>query len=124
MMEKAREVAKAQAAWVAARQGNDFDLFAKAFAALMPLNREIAAAKAQALSLAPYDALMDEADPGLTTAIVDPIFDDLASSLPTLLAEGGRAARPHWPAPIPFRRRLLSRAPAGPVVQAGEHSGP
>ncbi len=114
MMEKAREVAKAQAAWVAARQGNDFDLFAKAFAALMPLNREIAAAKAEALGLAPYDALMDEADPGLTTAIVDPIFDDLASSLPTLLAEVVER-QASWPAPIPFagdcsaeRQRALS----------------
>lgn len=101
MMAKAREVAKAQTAWIAAKQANDFDLFAKAFAALMPLNREIAAAKADALGLTPFDALMDEADPGLTTAIVDPIFDDLASALPTLLAEViDRQAS--WPAPLPF----------------------
>src|SRR5487761_706813 len=101
MMEKAREVAKTQTAWVAARQANDFDVFAKAFAALMPLNHEIAAAKAEALDLAPYDALMDEADPGLTTAIVDPIFDDLASALPTLLAEVVEH-QASWPTPIPF----------------------
>jgi carboxypeptidase Taq len=114
MMQKAREVAKAQAAWVAARAGNDFDLFAKPFGELMPLNREIAAAKAEALGLAPYDALMDEADPGLTTAIVDPIFDDLASALPTLLAEVIER-QASWPAPIPFagdcsadRQRALS----------------
>lgn len=101
MMEKARQVAKTQAAWVAARQGNDFDLFAQSFASLMPLNREFAAAKAEALGLAPYDALMDEADPGLTTAIVDPIFDDLASALPTLLAEVVEH-QASWTAPIPF----------------------
>lgn len=101
LMEKAREVAKAQAAWVAARQGNDYELFAKAFAALMPLNREIAAAKGDALGLAPYDALMDEADPGLTTAMVDPIFDDLASTLPTLLADVTER-QASWPVPIPF----------------------
>jgi len=101
LMDKAREVAKAQAAWVAAKQANDFDLFAGAFAALMPLNREIAAAKADALGLDPYDALMDESDPGLTTAIVDPIFDDLASALPTLLAEVVER-QASWPAPIPF----------------------
>lgn len=114
MMEKARKVAKAQVAWAAAKQATDFDLFAKAFAALMPLNLEIAAAKAEALGLAPYDALMDEADPGLTTAIVDPIFEDLASALPTLLAKVVER-QSSWPAPIPFsgdfsaeRQRSLS----------------
>ena len=101
MMAKAREVAKAQTAWAAARQANDFDLFAKAFAALMPLNLEIAVAKAEALGLAHYDALMDETDPGLTTAIVDPIFDDLASVLPTLLSEVAER-QASWPAPIAF----------------------
>lgn len=101
MMEKAREVAKAQAAWVTAKQANDFDLFAKAFGSLMPLNREIATAKAEALGLAPYDALMDESDPGLTMAIVDPIFNDLASALPTLLAEA-IDRQTSWPAVIPF----------------------
>jgi len=101
MMAKAREVAKAQTAWAAARQANDFELFAKAFAALMPLNLEIASAKAEAFGLAPYDALMDEADPGLTTAIVDPIFDDLASALPGVLAEVIER-QASWPAPIPF----------------------
>lgn len=101
VMEKAREVAKAQSAWVTARQANDFGSFAKAFTVLMPLNREIAAAKAEALDLAPYDALMDETDPGLTAAIVDPIFDDLASALPSLLAEVAER-QASWPAPIPF----------------------
>ncbi|MGH7104970.1 MAG: carboxypeptidase M32 [Acetobacteraceae bacterium] len=101
LMEKARAVATAQSAWVSARQANDFDSFAKDFAVLMPLNREIAAAKANALDLAPYDALMDEADPGLTAAIVDPIFGDLASALPALLAEVAER-QASWPAPIPF----------------------
>jgi carboxypeptidase Taq len=102
---------------VVAKQGNDFDLFAKAFAVLMPLNREIAAAKVEALGLAPYDALMDEADPGLTAAIVDSIFDDLASALPILLAEVVER-QASWLAPIPFsgdssaeRQRALSYNP-------------
>ncbi len=114
LMEKAREVAMAQAAWVAARQTNDFGLFASTFAALMPLNREIALAKGEALGLAPYDAMMDEADPGLTMAVVDPIFDDLAITLPTLLAEV-IAHQAGWSAPVPFsgdfsaeRQRALS----------------
>jgi carboxypeptidase Taq len=127
VMEKAREVARTQAAWAAARQANDFKLFAKAFGALMPLNREVAAAKAEALSLAPYDALMDESDPGLTTAIVDPIFDDLSSALPTLLADVTERQRP-WPAPIPFagdfsieRQRALSYKLATTVGHSSEN---
>lgn len=101
MMERARVIATTQTAWLAARQAGDFGLFAEAFAELMPLNIEIAAGKAQALGLAPYDALMDEFDPGLTTAIIDPIFDDLASELPTLLQEVVER-QASWPQPIPF----------------------
>ena len=48
----------------------------------MAIYREVAAAKSAALGLAAYDAMMDEQDPGLTTATIDPIFDDLAASLP------------------------------------------
>lgn len=101
MSEKARAVSEAQTAWAAAKQANDFDLFAKAFATLMRLNIEIATAKAEALGLAPYDALMDEADPGLTTEMVDPIFEDLAASLPLLLAEVVEH-QASWPTAIPF----------------------
>lgn len=114
LLAKTREVAKAQVAWLAAKQGNDFATFAEAFERLMPLNREIAEAKAAALGLTPFDALMDEVDPGLTTAMVDPIFDDLAAALPALLAEVVER-QASWPAPIPFtgdfsadRQRALS----------------
>lgn len=127
MITKAREVAKAQTAWVAAKKENDFSLFAKAFAVLMPLNREIAAAKAEALGLARYDALMDEADPGLTTQIVDPIFDDLASALPPMLAEV-LERQASWPAAIPFtgdfsaeRQRLLCEKLAAAVGHSAEN---
>lgn len=98
---KARAVAKTQAAWAAARQENEFGVFAQAYSELFPLIQEIASAKADVLGLEPYDALMDEADPGLTTAIVDPIFDDLSSELPILLAEV-LERQSSWPAPIPF----------------------
>lgn len=81
---------------------------------MMPLHREIAAAKGEALGLAPYDALMDEVDPGLSTALVDPIFNDLETSLPGILAEAVER-QSAWPDPIPFsgdfspdRQRILS----------------
>jgi carboxypeptidase Taq len=98
LIEKARRCAALQVDWLAAKASNDFDLFAKGFAQLMPLQREIAQAKGEALGLDPYDAMMDAVDPGLTRALVDPIFDNLEKALPALLAEvvDRQAA---WPAP-------------------------
>lgn len=114
LVEKARLCATLQGDWLAAKKSNDFALFAKGFEQMMPLHREIAAAKAEALGLAPYDALMDEVDPGLSTALVDPIFDDLEKVLPDLLAEVIER-QASWPDPVPFtgdfspeRQRALS----------------
>ena len=49
--------------------------------------RESAAAKAEALSLSPYDALLDQYEPGGRAADIDRLFADLAGFLPALLAE-------------------------------------
>lgn len=114
LQEKARQVAVLQGVWLQAKQANDFEAFATEFERMMPLNREIAQAKANALGLAPFDALMDEYDPGLSTAIVDPIFAELEAFLPTLLGEVVER-QASWPAQIPFsgdfsaeRQRVLS----------------
>ena len=127
MMERARVIARTQAAWLAAKQASDFALFAEPFADLMPINIEIAASKAQALDLAPYDALMDEFDPGLTMAIVDPILDDLASELPKLLQEVSER-QASWPQPISFtgdfstdRQRALAYKLAAAVGHRSDH---
>jgi carboxypeptidase Taq len=81
---------------------------------LLPLFREVAQAKGEALGLSPFDALMDEFDPGLSTQIVDPIFADLERFLPELLAEVIERQE-SWPAPVPLdgdfsaeRQRALS----------------
>jgi carboxypeptidase Taq len=112
--EKARLCASLQQDWLAAKASNNFELFAKGFVQLMPLQREIAQTKGEVLGLKPYDAMMDAVDPGLTQATVDPIFDDLEEALPALLAEvvDRQAA---WPAPKPLsgdfsedRQRRLS----------------
>src|SRR3546814_11018154 len=67
MLEKSRRVSAIQPIWLAAKQANDFAPFGAAFAELMPLYREVAQAKGEALGLNPFDALMDEFDPGLGT---------------------------------------------------------
>ena len=73
--------------WREARVSSDFPAFQKAFEPLLALIREKGDAKAAALDLAPYDALIDGYDPGFTCADIDIIFDDLAGFLPTFLGQ-------------------------------------
>lgn len=68
--------------WRGARQANDFKSFLPYQEKVLALVREAAQAKAQALGLSPYDALLDQYDPGTTCALIDPLFDDLAGFLP------------------------------------------
>jgi len=96
LVERARISQALQATWVDAKKNSDWAAFAPGFKALMAIHREVAAAKSAALGLAPYDAMMDEQDPGLTMATIDPIFDDLAAELPGILAEV-RERQAKWP---------------------------
>jgi carboxypeptidase Taq len=89
------------AIWPRARAESDFAAFAGPFAELLGVVREIAAAKAEALGLGPYSALIDAYDPGVSEATIDPIFAELAAALPPLIAEV-RERQARWPAPIPF----------------------
>ncbi len=81
----ARANRKAEALWREARPKGDFATVKPALEEVLALVREEAAAKGEALSLAPYDALMDQFEPGLRTARLDPIFDDMAGFLATFL---------------------------------------
>jgi carboxypeptidase Taq len=101
VIERARISQALQTTWVAAKANGDWAAFAPGFKQLMAIHKEVAAAKGAALGLAPYDAMMDEQDPGLTSATIDPIFDDLAASLPGLLAEV-RERQAKWPDVVPF----------------------
>jgi len=101
LIERARVSQALQAVWLDAKPNSDYAAFAPGFAKLLEIHKEIAAAKGSALGLAPYDALMDEEDPGLTTAIIDPIFDDLAAELPSIMAQA-RERQARWPAVVRF----------------------
>ncbi|HEY5410313.1 MAG TPA: carboxypeptidase M32 [Caulobacteraceae bacterium] len=98
---KARMSQQLQAVWTRAKPENDFKSFSGPFKALLEVVREIAAAKAGALGTTPYGALMDEYDPGVGEALVDPIFADLAGALPPLIAEV-LERQAGWPDPIPY----------------------
>jgi carboxypeptidase Taq len=72
--------------WRTARRENDFNGFAPHLETVLALVRESAAAKAEALRLTPYDALLDQYDPGMRTAIIEPVFADLSAFLPGFIA--------------------------------------
>ncbi len=54
---------------------------------MVHLVRDKAALLGQALNLAPYDALVDEFSPGITTADIDAMFKALSRRLPSLIRE-------------------------------------
>ena len=98
---KARVAQVLQAVWTKAKPENDWKAFEPGFTELLALTREVAQAKAEALGTTPYGALIDVYDPGVGEAMIDPIFADLAASLPGLIAEV-RERQARWPEPIPF----------------------
>ena len=73
--------------WRQARKENNWKDFLPHQANVLKLIRESASAKSAAIGLTPYDALLDQYDPGTTSAQVDIIFDDLASFLPGFIRE-------------------------------------
>ena len=88
----------ASMAWLHAKAENDFAAFAPHLKSVFKLQTEIAEAKASTLSLSLYDALLDEHDPGTSSAEVDRLFDELEAFLPGYVAE--ISARQTTPEPM------------------------
>lgn len=61
--------------WRALRAEGDWDSFAPSLQELIELTREEATMRATALGLSPYDALMEQFDPGNRTVDISPVFD-------------------------------------------------
>jgi carboxypeptidase Taq len=94
----ARATTKAEMLWREARAKADFSQLRPALEEVLRLTREEAAAKAEALGLAPYDALLEGYEPGLTSAEIDRLFAPLAAFLPDFLEQV--LARQEPPLPI------------------------
>jgi len=82
-----KAASRAEARWLEARQQGKFELFAPHLEEVVHLVRDKAALLGQALNLAPYDALVDEFSPGITTADIDAMFKSLSRRLPSLIRE-------------------------------------
>ena len=98
--------------WRQARPTGDFTAVLPSMQALLDLVCESAAAKSALMGCAPYDALLDEYEPGGTTARIDVVFDQLAVFLPDFL---GRVLERQAAAPQPV-------APQGPFPIAAQEA--
>ena len=74
-------------AWVNAKANNDFKSFQPHLEQVFGLQIEIAQAKAETLGLGVYDALLDEHDPGSSTAEIDRLFGELEAFLPAFVQQ-------------------------------------
>jgi carboxypeptidase Taq len=96
----ARATAVAESHWAAARRENNFALFAPYLEELLQLVRDKAALMGQALSLSPYDALVDEYSPGIGTGDIDALFKTLSQRLPAMIRAALEAQRGAEVAPL------------------------
>ena len=65
---------RSEQAWRKLRPSNDFAGFLPFFREVVRLKREAARALGDKLALGPYDALLDEFEPGATAASIAPLF--------------------------------------------------
>ena len=79
--------ARCEHAWRSQRPANDWVGFLENFHEVLRIAREVAQRLSDATGLAPYDALMDQFEPGTTSADVDRVFGDLQQWLPGLVQQ-------------------------------------
>ena len=104
---EARANSACEQIWRVARATADFALVAPSLATVLELVRERAAALSGRLGIAPYDALLDGFQPGLTTQDFDPVFARYETFLADALPRA-EARQKKSPAPI----RLTGLFPA------------
>jgi carboxypeptidase Taq len=83
---RALATSRCEHAWRRQRPANDWPGFLANFREVVAVAREEARFLAADTGVAPYDALLDRFEPGLTSAEVDRVFGDLKTWLPGLIA--------------------------------------
>ncbi len=115
-----KAVSSCEMEWRRARAENDFPGILPSLTTVLSLIREVAAAKAGALDCSPYDALLDEYEPGGRCADIDVLFADLGAFLPGFLervrerqAGEPEVLIPDGPFPVTAQRELGLKLMAG-----------
>tara|TARA_A100001037_G_scaffold269801_1_gene264219 strand:+ start:1259 stop:2752 length:1494 start_codon:yes stop_codon:yes gene_type:complete len=88
---------KCELVWRDARAENDFPAVRPYLERVVELTRQSAQAKSERLGCAPYDALLDQFDPGSRSENIEPLFDELFGFLSEFIGEvmEVQAQRPH-----------------------------
>lgn len=103
---------RSQQLWRELRPSGDWKGFLPAFEGIVALVREEADLRAAALGLSPYDAMIEQYDPGNRTADIAPIFSELKTFLKTFVPQAiahqsGKSVKPlNGPYPIEKQRAL------------------
>ena len=105
-----------QHSWQTARKSNDFPSVKGHLAEVVRLQRETGQAVGEALGLKPYDALLDQYDPGATEEGIDKLFAPVREALPDLIgravekqSEGAEAIALEGPFSIDSQERLCRK---------------
>lgn len=90
-----------EAVWRRARPADDFAAALPGLERVLALTREVAAAKAAAFGTTPYEALLEQYEPGGMTDQIDVLFAELEAFLPGVLAAAleRQNSRPSAPTP-------------------------
>ena len=101
-----RATSACEMAWRDARAASDFKGLLPRLQEVLELQREIGRAKGEKLGLSPYDALLNDYEPGGRSSAIDALFDDLADFLPgfteeAMAAQARRPALPPLEGPFP-----------------------
>ncbi len=107
-----RACSASETVWRQARPANDFAAALPGLERVLGLTREVASAKAEEFGTSPYEALLDQYEPGGRVALIDRLFDELSGFLPGLLddvlarqASRNAPPEPRGPFPIAAQRR-------------------
>ncbi|MGF7207925.1 carboxypeptidase Taq [Skermanella aerolata] len=82
-----RAISRCEMVWREARPAGDFAMLLPSLSEVLNLQRQIAAAKAEALGCSLYEALLDSYEPGGNTDHIDKVFGDLRAFLPGFIGE-------------------------------------
>ncbi|WP_454915705.1 carboxypeptidase M32 [Xanthobacter sediminis] len=108
-----KAISRCEMAWRKARAEADFQSLLPLLEEVLRLQREIGAAKGEKLGLSPYEALLNDYEPGGRSERIDALFDDLAAFLPAfteqvleIQARRPKTALPAGPFPVEAQRAL------------------
>ena len=98
---RTRASSACEMAWREAKKNNDFKSLLPTLSEVLKVTRRIAEAKASALGLSHYDALLDEYEPGGRAERIDGLFAELSAFLPGMLGRVVERQRTQG-APLPL----------------------